>query len=134
MTDQVFIDTSAFYALMDGSDQFHDRARNSWSALLNKEIFFNTNNYIVVETGALLQNRLGFEAADLWYKDILSIVDILWIEETAHQTAYELWLSLGRRKLSLVDCASFVTMRSHKIENVFGFDRHFEEQGFRPVD
>ena len=73
---------------------------------------------------------LGFEAADLWYKDVLGIVDVLWIEKTAHQMAYELWLSLGRRRLSLVDCVSFVTMRRHQSHKVFCFDRHFEEQGF----
>jgi predicted nucleic acid-binding protein len=60
-------------------------------------------------------------------------VDILWIDERVHQTAYELWLSLGRRNLSLVDCASFVIMRGRKIETIFGYDRNFEEQGFTPV-
>jgi predicted nucleic acid-binding protein len=132
MTDQVFIDTSAFYALMDSSDQYHHQAGKLWHALLDKEILLNTTNYITVETGALLQNRLGFEAAELWYRDILGVVDVLWVEQTAHQMAYELWLSLGRRKLSLVDCVSFVTMRSHQIESIFGFDKHFEEQGFIP--
>jgi len=32
-----------------------------------------------------------------------------------------------------VDCVSFVTMRHYKIEKVFVFDRHFEEQGFEIV-
>jgi predicted nucleic acid-binding protein len=127
---KIFIDTSAFYALMDRSDQHHHQAEKSWRALLEKGIFLTTSNYITVETAALLQNRLGFEAANLWYRDVLGVVDVLWVGERAHQTAYELWLSLGRRKMSLVDCVSFITMRSHKIETIFGFDRHFEEQGF----
>ena len=132
MNDRTFIDTSAFYALMDNSDEYHNQASRLWHAMLNKDIFLFTSNYVTVETGALLQNRLGFEAADIWYRDVLGVVDILWIEATAHQMAYELWLSLGRRNLSLVDCVSFVTMRSNKIETVFGFDRHFTEQGFIP--
>ena len=132
MTDRVFVDTSAFYALMDTSDQYHGQAGKSWTAMLNEEIYLHTSNYITVETGALLQSRLGFEAAAIWYRDVLGIVDVLWIEETAHQMAYELWLSLGRRNLSLVDCVSFVTMRSNGIETIFAFDRHFEEQGFHP--
>ena len=127
---KIFIDTSAFYALMDGSDQYHHQAGESWHTLLDEEILLTTSNYIIVETVALLQNRLGFEAADLWYRDVLSVVDVLWVGERANQMAYELWLSLGRRKLSLVDCISFITMRTHKIETIFGFDRHFEEQGF----
>jgi len=134
MTNQVFIDTSAFYALMDGSDQFHQQAGRHWLEMVEEGIQLSTNNYIIVESLALLQSRLGFEAADLWYRDILGVVDLLRVEEPAHQMGYELWLSLGRRKLSLVDCISFVTMRSNKIELFFGFDKHFEEQGFVPFD
>ena len=130
MKGKIFIDTSAFYALMDRSDQHHHQAEKSWHALLEKGFFLTTSNYITVETVALLQNRLGFEAANLWYRDVLGVADVLWVGERAHQMAYELWLSLGRRKMSLVDCVSFITMRSHKIETIFGFDRHFEEQGF----
>jgi predicted nucleic acid-binding protein len=134
MMEQVFIDTSAFYALMDSSDQFHPKAARFWYTLLIKGIPLNTSNYIILESVALIQSRLGFEAAELWYKDILGVVDILWVEKATHQLAYELWLSLGRGKLSLVDCVSFITMRSHQIETVFGFDRHFQEQGFIAYD
>lgn len=126
----VFIDTSAFYALMDSSDQFHQQASENWRTLVKDGILLNTSNYITVETTALLQNRLGFEAADLWYRDILGVVQLIWIGNSNHQMAYELWLSLGRSNLSLVDCASFVIMRSHSIDRFFGFDKHFKEQGF----
>ena len=119
---------------MDSSDQYHKKAKRSWNTLLTKETMLISNNYIVLETGALVQNRLGFQATALLYKDILAVVDILWVEEATHQMAYELWLSLGRRNLSLVDCVSFVTMRSGQIETIFGYDRHFEEQGFVPVE
>lgn len=130
MSDTVYIDTSAFYAIMDRSDGHHDQARHIWLNLVENENSLHTSNYVVVETTALLQNRLGFEAANLWYQNVMGIVDILWVDCAVHQTAYELWLGLGRRKLSLVDCVSFVIMRSYDIETVFGFDGHFSEQGF----
>lgn len=117
---------------MDRSDRYHDPAVEMWHAILEEDTILRTNNYITVETAALLQNRLGFEAADIWYRDVLGVVNVLWVEESDHRKAYELWISLGRRKLSLVDCVSFVTMRSYKINTIFGFDRHFEEQGFIP--
>ena len=40
---------------------------------------------------------------------------------------------IQRRKLSFVDCVSFMAMRHYKVEKVFGFDRHFVEQGFEIV-
>jgi len=128
--EKVFIDTSAFYALMDRSDSYHQSASKLWTDLLEKGNYLKTSNYVTVETLALLQNRLGFEAADLWARDILGIVETLWIDKVLHNLAFEIWLSLGRRKFSLVDCASFVIMRHDKVEKVFGFDKHFTEHGF----
>jgi predicted nucleic acid-binding protein len=37
---------------------------------------------------------------------------------------------VGRRKLSLVECASFVIMWHDKMEKVFGLDKHFTGHGF----
>lgn len=128
--DTIFVDTSAFYALMDRSDHYHENAGRLWKYLLEKNSSLYTSNYIIVETLALIQHRLGFEAANLWYRDMLSVVEVLWVDEQRHKTAFELWLGLGRKQLSLVDCVSFITMRHYKLETVFGFDRHFAEQGF----
>ena len=128
--DGTFIDTSAFYALMDRSDQHHSTAADIWKRFLEHNVPLLTSNYVVVETMALVQNRLGFDAASLWYRDILSMINVLWIDGKIHDLAYEFWLSLGRRQLSFVDCTSFAAMRQNRLEKVFGFDRHFEEQGF----
>ena len=128
--EKVFVDTSAFYALMDRSDRRHTSARRLWAHCLEEGYELKTSNYIVVETLALLQNRLDFEAADLWARDVLGVVEMIWVDEMLHHLATEIWLSLGRRRLSLVDCASFVVMRHDKLEKVFGFDKHFAEHGF----
>jgi len=132
-SERVFVDTSAFYAFMDRSDKNYEQAAALWKYLVEKDLYLNTSNYVIVETLAILQSRLGFEAANLWYRDVLSLAEVLWIEGSIHNLAHELWLGLGRRKLSFVDCVSFVTMRHYKIEKVFVFDRHFEEQGFEIV-
>jgi predicted nucleic acid-binding protein len=129
--EKVFIDTSAFYALMDRSDSYHQSASRLWTHFLDKGYELKTSNYVAVETLALMQNRLGFEAADLWSRDVLGIVGTIWIDEVLHNLAFEIWLSLGRRKLSLVDCASFVVMRHDKVEKFLGFDKHFAEHDSR---
>jgi predicted nucleic acid-binding protein len=132
--EKVFIDTSAFYALMDRSDRYHQSAIKIWAHLLDKSYDLKTSNYVTVETLALMQNRLGFEAADIWSRDVLGIVETIWIDEVLHNLAFEIWFSLGRRKLSLVDCASFVVMRHDEVEKVFGFDKHFTEHGFEALN
>jgi len=127
---KIYVDTSAFYALMDRSDRNHRPASTLWSPLLDNNVALITSNYVVWETVGLLQKRIGFDAAYLWYRDILGILDVCWVNADGHQRAYELWLNLGRRQLSLVDCVSFVTMRQHQIERVFCFKPHFTEYGF----
>ena len=127
---KIFVDTSAFYALLDRSDRYHKEASALWPDLLDKNVTLVTSNYVVSETIALLQKKIGFEAANVWYRDILGVLDICWIDEDTHQRAYELWLNLGRRKLSLVDCVSFITMHHHKIEKAFCFKPHFVDHGF----
>jgi predicted nucleic acid-binding protein len=128
--ERVFVDTSAFYALMDRSDTNYLHAAGLWRHLLEKDLYLYTSNYVIVETLALLQSRLGFEAANFFYQDVLGLTEVLWIEDSLHNIAYSLWLSLGRRKVSFVDCISFMIMRHHKVETAFAFDRHFKEQGF----
>ena len=127
---KIYVDTSAFYALLDRSDKYHKQASTLWPTLLDEDVTLITSNYVVSETVALLQNRIGFEAANLWYRDILGVLEIWWVDEDTHQRAYELWLNLGRMRFSLVDCVSFVTMHHHQIEKAFCFKPHFTDHGF----
>jgi uncharacterized protein len=132
--NKIYVDTSAFYALIDRSDRYHSLASALWPDLLDGDITLITSNYVVWETLGLLQKRIGFEAASLWYKDILGILDVLWVDAGTHQRAYQLWLNLGRRRLSLVDCVSFVTMHQHDIEKAFCFKPHFLDHGFNLLE
>jgi predicted nucleic acid-binding protein len=127
---KIYVDTSAFYALIDRSDRYHSQASALWPDLLDGDISLITSNYVVWETLGLLQKRIGFEAASLWYKDILGVLEVLWVNVGTHQRAYELWLNLGRRRFSLVDCVSFVTMHQHQIEKAFCFKPHYTDHGF----
>lgn len=73
----------------------------------NKGYYLKTSNYVTVETLALLQTRLGFEAADLWSRDILDIVETLWIDKVLHNLAFEIWFSLWIRLIPKYFSRSF---------------------------
>ena len=60
----IFIDTSAFYAILDRNDRVHRAARETWTTMLSGDATppLVTSNYILVETFALVQARLGLAA------------------------------------------------------------------------
>lgn len=130
----IFVDTSAFYALLDRSDKYHKDASLIWPGLLEEDVSLVTTNYVAWETIGLLQGRIGFKAANLWVRDVLGILDVIWINDAIHQRAIDLWSNVGRMKISLTDCASFVVMHQSGIEKAFCFKKHFEEHGFSLVD
>ncbi len=128
-----FVDTSALLAVLDADDQQHAFARQAWENLVTGEEDLVCTNYILVETFALVQHRLGVEAVRTLQEDIVPVLRIEWMDAQSHNTSVAALLTAARRQLSLVDCASFDAMRRLGISTAFTFDRHFEEQGFQRV-
>ena len=130
---RVFIDTSAFYALLDRDDESHRKAKNSWADLLKNDDTLVTNNYVLVETFALIQHRLGMDAVRGFQNDILPLVNIEFVVPELHRSGVSALLLASRRNLSLVDCVSFEMMRTLEVKIAFAFDPHFKEQGFNTL-
>ena len=128
---RTYVDTSAFYALLDRDDANHQRARRAWSAILDEQNILLTSNYVLVEIFALLQNRLGLAAVRAFQEDILPLVNIEFVTRETHRSGIAALLSASRRGLSLVDCISFEIMRTLGIRDAFTLDPHFKEQSFR---
>jgi len=129
----LFIDTSAFYAVLDRDDHNHQKALKIWNDVLSDENTIVTSSCVLVESFALIQHRLGLEAMRGFHEDVLPLISIEWVDETAHRSSVSALLATSRRKLSLVDCVSFEIMRTLGIRTVFAFDLHFSEQGFRCI-
>jgi predicted nucleic acid-binding protein len=126
----VLVDTSAFYALIDDRDPNHLRARDTFDQLDAAEIPLLTHEYVVVESTALIQRRLGLGALRRFVDDLLPLVEVAWVAETLHVEAREALLASGRRNVSLVDWTSFLVMRRHGLRRAFTFDADFGAEGF----
>ena len=129
----VFADTSALYSLMDADDQDHTAAGEVWARLVLRGEALITSNYVLVETIALVQNRMGPAAVRDFQDGITPLLRVLWIDSDVHAQAVAAVLTAGRRRLSLVDCTSFALMRRQGLDTAFAFDRHFTEQGLDVV-
>jgi predicted nucleic acid-binding protein len=127
---RVFIDTSAFLAILAREDINYAPAKRIWTELIQKEATLSCTNYIILESCGLIQRRLGLAAVKSFEEDIVPILHLEWVDESLHQAGVAALLTANRRQLSLVDCISFETMRRLGINAVFAFDQHFVEQGF----
>jgi len=126
----VFVDTSALVEVIDHDAPRHAAATGEWEAMLRRDDALICTNYVMVETVSLVQRRLGMDAVRLLCADIAPALHVEWIGREVHEDAMTAMLAAGRRKLSLIDCASFVVMRRLGIRGAFAFDSHFEEEGF----
>ena len=129
----IYVDTSAFLSVLDADDGFHAAATETWKDLLNSEATLLVTNYILLETVSLVQHRLGVRAARSFHEDIVPLLQVVWLDETAHNAGIAHMLAAGRRHLSLVDCASFHVMRRLGLRTAFTLDRHFAREGFQCI-
>ena len=131
---RAFADTSALYAVLDADDESHGRAGEAWSSLLlSGEGTLITTNYVLLETFALVQARLGMDAVRGLSDDLLPAVRTVWITGEDHRGAVQALLAADRRGLSLVDCSSFLVMRRLGLKVAFAFDEDFGHQGFETI-
>lgn len=89
-----------------------------------------THNYVVAESAALVDRRLGRRYAARLLRDLLAPVQITWVDEAIHTLAAGSYLASGARGPSLVDFASFEVMRLHGIRTSLAVDRDFVDAGF----
>lgn len=129
----VYVDTSAFLAVLNVDDTHHRKAKAQWTDLLTSEAELVCSNYVLVETFALLQHRFGMEAVRVFQQDILPVLRVAWVEERTHDAGVGALLTASKKKLSLVDCVSFETMRRLEIKTAFAFDADFNAIGFQSI-
>lgn len=130
----VFVDTSAFYALLVASDRDHRRAKVAFEGLRRGDATLVTSSYVLVETYALLGRRVGVDAVATFRADFAPLLDVVWIDLAMHEDGLDVLLARRSETLSLVDAVSFVVIRSRDLADVFAYDRDFEREGFTLVE
>jgi predicted nucleic acid-binding protein len=76
-----FLDTSAILALFDADDPRHPEVDSAWKEIILSDEPLVSSNYILVETLALVQSRMGMEAVQAVQRDIVPLLEIEWFEQ-----------------------------------------------------
>ena len=126
----IFLDTSAIYAWVDRNDPNHTAALERLQAVLNIGEELLTHNYVLLESLALVQARLGVSVAVTLARDS-ELFAIHWVDKELHDSGIRELQTSKKRLLSLVDHISFLVMTRRKITTAFAFDPDFKAAGFQ---
>lgn len=128
MTEPVFVDTGAWFALVVPSDPNHARAVG-WLTANPRPLL--TTDYIVDETLTLLRARgertRALEIGDEFFNGNLAAVYRLADDDV--QKAWEVFRDFDDKDWSFTDCTSKVVIEQMRIKTAFAFDRHFKQFG-----
>lgn len=124
----IFVDTSALYALADSADPNHEKARRILEGLLDRQEVLLTHSYVLVESIALVQHRLGTSPAVHLAES--RGFEVEWVDAARHREAVRALRARRRRRVSFVDLVSFGVMRARGIGTAFAFDEDFKREGF----
>ncbi|MEK7704502.1 MAG: PIN domain-containing protein [Myxococcota bacterium] len=126
---KTFVDTSGFYALLVATEQRHREVTTAFRTLVEKGSDLCTSSYVLVETIALLQHRIGLAPVRDLHRAFVPLLDVRWVDEVLHSRAIARLTREDRRQLSLVDCVSLELLRSEQIDTVLSLDPHLGEEG-----
>jgi hypothetical protein len=125
----IFVDTSAWYAVMVRKDRDHEAAK----ALLKSNTQpLITSDYVMDETVTLLLSRVGHSYAVRFLEMLQTSRKVQQIYLTLTQIAAAITLFRNRadKGWSFTDCSSFVLMQEYQLQVAFAFDEHFKQAGF----
>lgn len=130
----IFVDTGAWIALTDASDQYHLKARRIYTQLKQERPRFLTTEYVIDETVTRLRYDAGHATAlrclDLLFQaEHVGILRIVYTDKVLLEQALAIFRQYDTAVLSLTDCVSFAVCQREDIHRAFSFDRHFSMMG-----
>ena len=133
MRSRVFVDASAYVAMLREDDANHAAAVAIYGTLQQQRAQFVTTYFAVAEAHALLLRYLGIPAARRFLRDL----DASRITTLAHVTpdditaAKTLLYRYTDKSFSLADAIAFTVMTRLGLQSAFTFDGHFRQYGWQ---
>jgi len=131
----VFIDTSAWYALADAGDTYHSEASRRVRGLIDSGCTLVVSNHVVGETYTLLRRVASHRAAVSFgaaarRSAAAGRLQVVYPDPALDDAAWTIFTQYEDHAFSFVDCVSFAWLRANPEVEVFAFDRHFDVLGF----
>jgi predicted nucleic acid-binding protein len=129
MSEPVFVDASAWVAITNRKDRFHEEALRVYQRLLRSQIPLITSTWTAYEALTIVKTKLGYSQAErLWQRMLRpAVVTLIKVDDGIEAGALELFWIYRDKDWGVVDCASLRIMEEAGCQQAFAFDRHFTE-------
>lgn len=130
MLSRIFVDTGFVIALINQRDQYHQQA----SELANRFEGYPllVTDAVLLEIGNALVRNYKKEAVEIIEQFFDSDeVEVVRLTPQLFDQAFALYKMYEDKQWGLVDCISFVVMRTADVSQALTFDRHFVQAGFQ---
>ena len=135
MTEVIFVDTFAWVAVINKSDNYHKICLKTLELFLREKVKFITTNYVIIETINAL-SKVEFRKAVIEFINKLETspsVEIIKITDEIYNNAWILYQKRTDKDWGITDCTSFEVMRMLNMKKACTFDRHFEQASYSLV-
>jgi hypothetical protein len=126
----LFVDTSAWVALIVEGDEFHEAAKKFLQTLDPKNPVF-TSDYVFDETITRVRriagHRVAVRAGELLRTS--AVAQMVSVTSDDADRASQIFRKHEDKELSFTDCASVAVMERLKLRSVFAFDDDFRRLG-----
>lgn len=135
MANDVFADTSGFFALLVKRDPMHGRARRILQRAAKDQTPFVTTDYILDETATLLNARGIGHLTETFFETVLhsTACRVEWMDVESFDRTRIFFGKHRGQGWSFTDCFSFVVMKELRIAKAMTADAHFRAAGFEPL-
>ncbi len=108
---QIFIDTSAYFALADEEDKNHQTASGKMQKLIRERASFTTTNIVIADPHTLTLKRIGYKTAlEVIERIYSSQIRIYRIREADEKKALDIIRKYTDKDFPFVDALSFAVM------------------------
>jgi len=127
----VFVDASAWVAIINRRDAHHEAARDVYRRLLTERAPLFTTNWTAYEALSILKGRVGHDTAEKLWQVLCDIrlVRLIRVGRTLEEQGLKMFFNYRDKTWGVVDCASLALMKLLGCRCAFAFDAHFREAG-----
>jgi len=125
----VFVDASAWVAVVNRRDQYHPTASALYQQLAQEKALIITSSWTTYEALSITKTRIGIgQAEHLWQMvNDPEATQFVPVDSEIEAAALDLFFHYRDKDWGVVDCSSLIIMNKLGCRTAFAFDEHFSQ-------